>query len=543
MQAPSDHPASGPSDGEDTNARHRAKMSEPLTLKGDAVAPLEQLDSEEFHSLLDATMSRSVTQAIYSAMGAMSDNLSHSITTAIKASTYLPRARAVADGSVRREGRKAISKTHHVQTPTSKKELTDRVRPVTAEVVGPPRKRATRRAKAARTWKRAKALSDSSDTDSDSEEVLNESDEIDSNEWEVSSPDHSPPRDPNTLRYDDADSSAILDPQGEPLFDPDTLQNPRSAEWFPAEHVACYIAARIRKPLDKATRNKLRAECPRPTVPDMASATPDIDPKFLVGPADTGAVCPAVHPAVHTGDTEVPLRQDFSCQKTEHPRPFFRSEADHGNLEETEAPHTADGLMVSAIPFPSPSIHSVGGRLLHFIEVWQHLTTDSWVLNTVLGYRIEFVQPPVQTAWPHRIAFSSHDWDLVAKEILSLREKGAIFQVPSPFPGFMSNLFLVPKKGGGLDGQTRPAGRLPHDPYSGRMSPPTPVPMGRSGMEIPMPALRTLISPLVLHQAPKTSGRVIAQQRHTNDHISGRYAAHCARGLPTPTASILGTDP
>ncbi|CAH2248554.1 Hypothetical predicted protein [Pelobates cultripes] len=185
-------------------------MSEPLTLKGDAVAPLEQLDSEEFHSLLDATMSR------------------------------------------------------------------------------PPRKRATCRAKAARTWKRAKALSDSSDTDSDSEEVLNESDEIDSNEWEVSSPDHSPPRDPNTLRYDDADSSAILDPQGEPLFDPDTLQNPRSAEWFPTEHVARYIAARIRKPLDKATRNKLRAECPRPTVPDMASATPDIDPKVAQFLGKTG---------------------------------------------------------------------------------------------------------------------------------------------------------------------------------------------------------------------------------------------------------------
>ncbi|CAH2305715.1 FAST kinase domain-containing 1, mitochondrial [Pelobates cultripes] len=37
-----------------------------------------------------------------------------------------------------------------------------------------------------------------------------------------------------------------------------------------ADHVAQYIAARIRKPLDKTTRNKLRAECPRPMVPDMA---------------------------------------------------------------------------------------------------------------------------------------------------------------------------------------------------------------------------------------------------------------------------------
>ncbi|CAH2329810.1 Hypothetical predicted protein, partial [Pelobates cultripes] len=181
--APSDHPASGPIDYEDTKAHHRATMSEPLTLQGDAVAPLEQLDSEEFHSLLDATMSRSVTQAIYSAMGAMSDNLSHSITNAIMASTTnMPRARATADGSVRREGRKAISKTHNVQIPTSKKKLMDRVRPVTTEVVGPPQKRATRREKAVRTWKRAKALTDSSDSGSDVEEVLNESDEIDSNE-------------------------------------------------------------------------------------------------------------------------------------------------------------------------------------------------------------------------------------------------------------------------------------------------------------------------------------------------------------------------
>ncbi|CAH2278404.1 Hypothetical predicted protein [Pelobates cultripes] len=93
---------------------------------------------------------------------------------------------------------------------------------------GPPRKRAIRREKMSRTWKRAKALTDSSDSDSDSEEVLNEFDEIGSIESEVSSLGHSPTRKATITTIDHADTSAILDPQGEPLFDPDALQNPRS---------------------------------------------------------------------------------------------------------------------------------------------------------------------------------------------------------------------------------------------------------------------------------------------------------------------------
>ncbi|CAH2221773.1 Hypothetical predicted protein [Pelobates cultripes] len=114
---------------------------------------------------------------------------------AIKASNpKITHARAAEEGPLHREGCKAISKTHNVGKHASKIELTDRVCPVTSEVVGPPRKRATRWAKAARTWKRAKALTDSSDSGSDAEEVSNESDEVDSSEWEGSSPGHSPPR-------------------------------------------------------------------------------------------------------------------------------------------------------------------------------------------------------------------------------------------------------------------------------------------------------------------------------------------------------------
>ncbi|CAH2252663.1 Hypothetical predicted protein, partial [Pelobates cultripes] len=119
--------APGTSDKGDTKAQHGPSVAEPISLHRDMVAPLEQLDSEEFHSLLDATMSKSVTQAIFNAMGVMSDNLSHSISSAIKASNpSMTQARAAEGEPLSREGRKAMSKTHKVGTHASKTRLTDR---------------------------------------------------------------------------------------------------------------------------------------------------------------------------------------------------------------------------------------------------------------------------------------------------------------------------------------------------------------------------------------------------------------------------------
>ncbi|CAH2301130.1 Hypothetical predicted protein [Pelobates cultripes] len=62
--------------------------------------------------------------------------------------------------------RKATCKSHHLSGATSRTSKTDRLRPVEIDDVVLPRKRAPRRAKTVRTWKRAKALSDPSDSDS-----------------------------------------------------------------------------------------------------------------------------------------------------------------------------------------------------------------------------------------------------------------------------------------------------------------------------------------------------------------------------------------
>ncbi|KAM8977380.1 LOW QUALITY PROTEIN: uncharacterized protein RCH25_043896 [Pelodytes ibericus] len=73
----------------------------------------------------------------------------------------------------------------------------------------------------------------------------------------------------------------IMDSSGFPLFDPRTLRHPRSAEWSPPQHVADFLRYWLRRPLDKEVRQKLRAECPRPSLPDKVSSTPEFDPTFV----------------------------------------------------------------------------------------------------------------------------------------------------------------------------------------------------------------------------------------------------------------------
>ncbi|CAH2300524.1 Hypothetical predicted protein [Pelobates cultripes] len=122
-------------------------------------------------------MTKSVTQAIYTAMGAMSDNLTQSISNAILASSHNPsvlRPKAQDDKPAPLSGRKATEKTHHMGKQTSKTSMMDRLRPVTNEDVGPPHKRASRWAKTVRAWKWAKARTEISDSDLDQVEVLSE---------------------------------------------------------------------------------------------------------------------------------------------------------------------------------------------------------------------------------------------------------------------------------------------------------------------------------------------------------------------------------
>ncbi|XP_056374397.1 uncharacterized protein LOC130272573 [Hyla sarda] len=82
--------------------------------------------------------------------------------------------------------------------------------------------------------------------------------------------------------------SVIMDSAGTPYFDPSLLKHPRSGEWEPQPQVSQFLNLWVRKPIDKATRNRLRAECPRPSIPNKLSITPEIDPPLVKYLNNTG---------------------------------------------------------------------------------------------------------------------------------------------------------------------------------------------------------------------------------------------------------------
>lgn len=93
----------------------------------------------------------------------------------------------------------------------------------------------------------------------------------------------------------------------------------------------------------------------------------------------------------------------------------------------------------------------VAGRLAYFIQNCCLTTNDPWVCQTITGYHIEFTQTPVQEVLLPLLPFSEEETLAMDNEIKSLQGKGAIHKAPmsDKEPGFVSSLFMVPKKGRG----------------------------------------------------------------------------------------------
>ena len=85
----------------------------------------------------------------------------------------------------------------------------------------------------------------------------------------------------------------------------------------------------------------------------------------------------------------------------------------------------------------------VTGRLALFLDNWQKVTHDRWVLEIVQGYRLELLQEPVQSVCPRMLQTSPHEQSLLQEEILSMLQKGAITQLTprDSTAGFYSSLF------------------------------------------------------------------------------------------------------
>ena len=90
----------------------------------------------------------------------------------------------------------------------------------------------------------------------------------------------------------------------------------------------------------------------------------------------------------------------------------------------------------------------MGGRLAHFVEKWEEITDNKWVLSIVQnGFRIPFIKIPPLSPVPIRMSQSSSPF--LREEIENLLNKRAVERVQNPgTPGFYSRIFLVPKKNG-----------------------------------------------------------------------------------------------
>jgi hypothetical protein len=91
------------------------------------------------------------------------------------------------------------------------------------------------------------------------------------------------------------------------------------------------------------------------------------------------------------------------------------------------------------------------GRLKLFKSNWDKICSDQWILHAIRGYHIEWLRHPYQRGQPHCPRFSREETESLELEIAQMLEKQAISQVDahSERQGFLSSIFLVPKKDGG----------------------------------------------------------------------------------------------
>ena len=94
----------------------------------------------------------------------------------------------------------------------------------------------------------------------------------------------------------------------------------------------------------------------------------------------------------------------------------------------------------------------VGGRLRLFLDNWQKITSDQWVISTIKdGYKLEFLNIPAFSGIRPTVV-PLKDQTHISQEIDTLLQKDAIEKVDAvnALGGFYSTFFLVPKKNGKL---------------------------------------------------------------------------------------------
>ena len=90
----------------------------------------------------------------------------------------------------------------------------------------------------------------------------------------------------------------------------------------------------------------------------------------------------------------------------------------------------------------------VPGNLRFHVNEWQHITSNTSVLNTVTGYQLEFMSNPVQEVIPRMYQQSREQSEILSSQIQDLLHKGVIDEIPIYDAKYVSNVFHTPKSNG-----------------------------------------------------------------------------------------------
>ena len=88
------------------------------------------------------------------------------------------------------------------------------------------------------------------------------------------------------------------------------------------------------------------------------------------------------------------------------------------------------------------------GRLKEKLPFWKTISTDSNILKTVTGCKIEFDSEPLQSNLPQSYRFPAVKKEKISTEIDQMLKKGIIEKIDQSKAAFVSNIFSKPKKDG-----------------------------------------------------------------------------------------------
>ena len=92
----------------------------------------------------------------------------------------------------------------------------------------------------------------------------------------------------------------------------------------------------------------------------------------------------------------------------------------------------------------------IAGKLKLFKNAWSQITSDPRILKSITGYTVDFISTPFQFYQPRNIPFSHEEKVAIDNEIVDLVGKKAIREIQSSECLYLSTIFTVTKKSGGL---------------------------------------------------------------------------------------------